>query len=402
MDTKILVPDGMRGPYGLHQTHGLEIMDKLRDHGSIYLGPAFSDRPFTFATQAFPEVCYFSDGQGTVRGHDNACSHYKHSLIMGDRLDKLNRKRSGGVTVCPFHAVTFDLESGACKGLGRAKLPEGFDMAALDLERQDLFVQNGFVFRLGDKAQTKALEAVLGGFDLVESVFPGLFSINGRNERISGKQFIAKSYPQNADALTSVVNFLDILHVPFIHPNSLGRVCSIDGYRHRANEHAIVQWVPLNERFRNDSASTYSTAFWDSLGENSLLTCPDTGKTVGAVWVTFRKTGLMLEWYPGVIVISQCFPGWVHKPGHENDWRRSTFFHHFYYEDFAGEQLIAGHQELFEETGDEDEVRCTGTSNTIFQQIARGKEMSPFGFACAQFEDYATMFYRDVARMLYG
>lgn len=402
MNDQTVLPDGMRGPYGLHETYGLEITDSKRRYGSFYLGPAFGSKSFTFATEAFPEACYYSNGQGEVRGHENVCSHFKHPLISGNRLDRHNWTSPGKLTTCPFHSLAFDLRTGECKGLGLAVLPHQVDQTRLHLRNEVLFSINGFVFRLGEDDPFNAEEELSAGFSLVGDLFPGLFSIDGNNERISGSKFVAKSYEQSADVLTNLVNFLDILHVPFIHADSLGRVCSIEGYRARSNEHVIVQWVPLNQSFREDRESLYSIGFWNSLGEGSVLACPETREKVGAVWVTFLNTGLMLEWYPGVIVVSQCIPGWPRRSGHENDWRHSTFVHHFFYEDSASAELIEGHQKLFEVTGDEDEAYCVQTAATIFREIARGKGGECFGFACARFEDFTTLFYRKAIRLLYG
>lgn len=402
-----VLPEGLRGPYQLHKIHGERIMEHLRKAGSIYLGPAYGREPFTFATQAFPEVCYHSDGQGTVRGHKNACSHFKYPLIggnksvPGDKLDTFNWKHPGELTVCPFHSVSFDLGSGACKGLGAVKLPENLDQSILDLEKEDtLIVQNGFVFRLGDKDPEEAARSLRDGFTFIGDFFPGLFSIDGGDNWFGGGEFRSIREKQKADALTGEENFLDILHVPLIHPDSLGRLCTIDGYQSAHNDDVIVQWVPLSEQFRDDVLLSYSRTFWQAIGEDGLLQCPRTGVPLGAVWVTFRQTGLMLEWYPGVIVVSQCFPGRSDVAGYENDPRRSTFFHHFYYQVFGGEEIVDAHQELFKLTGDEDEYFCSGASSAIFNEIERGNGEKTFGFACAQYEDYASMFYRDMEKFL--
>jgi nitrite reductase/ring-hydroxylating ferredoxin subunit len=396
------IPDGMRGPYGLHEVHGLTVLDLLRRRGAMYLGPAYGSKAFTFATKAFPEVCYYTNGQGEVWGHANACSHNKFPLIANSQLDTRLWKSPQEKIVCPFHSLSFDLTTGQCQGMASATLPLGFGDDVLRLTSQDLVVIHGFVFRLGDEDPEGAKASLMSGFSLVEELFPEIFTIDGHNDRITGDKFEATSEYQRADALTGLVNYLDILHVPSIHAESLGRVCAINGYRSCHNEHVIVQWMPLAEAFRSDVNSSYSSGFWRSLSEESLLRCPSTDGALGAVWVMFRQTGLMLEWYPGVIVISQCLPGWDGVIDHETDPRLSTFYHHFYYEDFANELLIEGHQDVFAMTGHEDEEHCSGTSATIFREIAKGNGGQQFGFTCGTYEDHATMFYRDMARNLVG
>ncbi len=392
-------PSGRRGPYGLHEAHVRKIMDVLRKKGAIYLGPAYGSQPFTFATKAFPEVCYHSNGRGDVRGHTNACSHNKYPLITGEQLDQRISKQPGELTVCPFHSLAFDLGTGNCVGYSAATLPKGIAPTELSLKPENITVCNGFVFRLGDDDPEGVEFALREAFASVDEVFPGLFSIDAGNPSISGYEFRAISEPQHADVLTGLINYLDIFHIASIHPQSLGQVCTIEGYQSLCNEHVIVQWLPLKNRLDPDR-SRYGMEFWSALGESSFLTSPVTNELLGAVWVTFRQSGLMLEWYPGVIVVSQCFPGWSDDASHENDPRRSTFHHHFFYEDMADEAFIRAHQDLFKVTGDEDEKFCRGTSAAIFREIERGKGDTHFGFACSQYENYATQFYVDVARLL--
>lgn len=262
------------------------------------------------------------------------------------------------------------------------------------------------------------------GFLFKEAAWQGLkspFSLATELARVSaetGSLFDTSGYrlmktidmEQAGNWALFVLNYLDLMHVDPAHAETLAQLCDCSQFRSYpgldfSNEsQAPERWTAVQQVGWQKSWGEGSTEGWN-VPENPLrakAAFHHWGKIyreikgdppVGAVWVTVFPH-LMLEWYPGVIVMSQVFP-------HPSDPTRCKVYHDFYYDQalLAHPDFIAVHQVAFHATGDEDEV-MVGSMSRNLQRFARQGLNAPTGFVHPQLEDCSPFYYARLIEVL--
>lgn len=355
-----------------HRHYGERWMEVLRQNGYIFMGdsrtPGTRWAPPWNPTRALA-VPY--NGQPVI--WRNICPHNGKRLVQPTAMPiSVNFSQP---IVCEFHHMSFS-QTGVIRGCGRmvlsvGALPEG------RCEESRVYPWQGLVFELGrnaDRAEKRLRQSL--AFALEEG--DNLFNFTDYVPHCS------VTAPQRADALMSVVNYLDILHVPS-HKDTLALLVDTNDYAHRGNDAGVIQFMGLNPNFLTKHP----------LGQLYVQSGLPTPR-YGAAWLTTPE-GFMIEWYPGVLVVSQCFP-------HPLDPMRCIFYHLFYYhktvlkirnEDPENPYpYVREHQDVFKKTGDEDERWCSEATINLRVMTEEGREGEEWGFLEPARENYGRWYYQ--------
>lgn len=207
-----------------------------------------------------------------------------------------------------------------------------------------------------------------------------------------------------------VLNYLDLMHVDPAHPETLAQLCdctqvhSYPGLNYSTDPSQPERWTAVQRVGWKTTWGSGNSEGWNQ-PDNPLR-----GKAAfhywgqiyrkikgdpptGSVWVTIFPH-LMLEWYPGVIVLSQVFP-------HPSDPSRCKVYHDFYYDQelLAHPDFIATQQVAFHTTGDEDEYMVGSMSRNLIKFARQGRH-SPTGFVHPQLEDCSPFYYARLMEVL--
>lgn len=355
----------LRGSPNLHRAFGQRWPAVLEAGGSFYLGDN-SRRPSKRVNLVREKriLDITADGQATV--YRNACLHGGKRLIT-PKLGLCFDDRE--VIQCAWHQSQYRcgqlIRPGAMK-IAVERLPE------TECPKSEVFVwQDRLVFELG-RDEGGARQTLERALRFISEVAGDVFDFRDYQLQVSLRE------PQAADALTTLVNYLDIRHLGG-HADTLGRLVNLAGYTHAANDVAVVQRMGLNALwFEGDSE--WVKKYYKSGLPRDLRS--------GAVWA-MTADGFMLEWYPGVIVVSQCLP-------HPDDPWCSILHHDFYYHRQASPEFIKAHQDIFLQTGQEDEAWCSEATDHLVERIAEGQGDEEWGFLDPDQENYARWLY-DIA-----
>lgn len=379
---KIATPLPRRSAPNTHRDAGLNWMKIIDRFGYRYLGTT-SILSTVRATRWNPEWLLSIDAAGTPRIFRNRCPHNQNILLKPDPHPKhdddgLELHRRETIT-CGFHAWSISAVDGNVKRCGYMNLkPEDLpaDSRQCDPSRRELFPWRGLVFELGQHADV-ARERLKSALDFVDEKTGDLFDFKRFTLRWS------RSYRQRADLVMSIVNYLDIDHVPLHAKNLAKLVDTKEGYTHAESDTAVVQWMKLNPNWLSGD---------DSLAKKYQRLGLSKDTPWGACWVT-TDFGLMLEAYPGVRVVSQCFPD-------PDDPLACTFHHDFYYDPLVtgevGTEFISLHQALFNDTGNEDEGWCANATERVRSLIAEGRGDKSWGVLNPEKENFGPWFYNHV------
>jgi phenylpropionate dioxygenase-like ring-hydroxylating dioxygenase large terminal subunit len=160
-------------------------------------------------TRLGEKLVFWRDEAGNVHCAVDRCPHRRISLSLGQVLDDHLQ--------CPFHGFEYD-SSGRCVYIP-ANGKEGRIPASLVLSTYPTFEDQGFIW-------------IWWGFDPPEDLEPPLFFDN------LDESFIYSTVqdPWKSHYSRAIENQLDVVHLPFIHHNTIGRGNNtvIDG--------PLVQW----------------------------------------------------------------------------------------------------------------------------------------------------------------
>ncbi|MEO6409878.1 MAG: aromatic ring-hydroxylating dioxygenase subunit alpha [Burkholderiaceae bacterium] len=250
----------------------------------------------------------------------NVCRHRQAIMLKGRGKVSGN---GGSHIVCPLHRWTYDLKGSLVGAPHFARDP------CLDLRNYPVQTWNGLVFDGGPGKHRVAsdLGAIVPGSDLD---FAG--------HVYGGMQMHECDYNWK----TFIEVYLEDYHVGPFHPG-LGQFVSCDDLRWEFGPRHSVQTVGANNELAKAGSPAYRR--W----HDQLLAFRDgQAPTKGAIWLTYYP-GVMVEWYPHVLVVSTLIPK---SP------RKTLNLVEFYYpEEVAAfePELVAAQQAAYWETCAEDD-----------------------------------------------
>ena len=258
----------------------------------------------------------------------NVCRHRQAIMLKG--RGKVGGNASGKVNgntgshiVCPLHRWTYDLK-GSLIGA-----PHFTHDPCLDLRNYPVQTWNGLVFEGGpDKHRVASDLANIGpraDLDFTGHVFGGM-----------------QMHECDYNWKTFIEVYLEDYHVGPFHPG-LGQFVSCDDLRWEFGPRHSVQSVGANNELAKAGSPAYRR--W----HDRLLAFRDgQAPTKGAIWLTYYP-GVMVEWYPHVLVVSTLIPKGP---------RKTLNLVEFYYpEEVAAfePELVAAQQAAYWETCAEDD-----------------------------------------------
>lgn len=355
-----------RGTPKLHLEYGKHGNQVLATNGYFYIGDSRrvnSRRAPLWRSNRILSV----DSRGVPVVFQNVCPHAGNRLVTPSLMP---HTITGHPIVCSWHSLSFH-DDGVIKRCGHMDLHPGM-LPEKSCPQSQIHLWQGLVFELG-KNTKEANDRLSSSLEFVDQEARDIFDF--------GQYWLKHSVadPQQADALTSMVNYLDIRHLPR-HPKTLAPLVDMEKYEHVGSDHGVIQRMGFNREWLNTELG--------KLYQESGLPTPK----YGAAWFTSPE-GFMLEWYPGVIVVSQCLPD-------PQDPRRCTFYHDFYYHEGVSEAFIELHQLIFKQTGKEDHDWCQASTDHIWTLLAEGKGDKPWGFIDPLMENYARRYYEHAERLL--
>jgi len=250
-------------------------MELIFQHGPRYLGHELS----------VPELGDYHalahEGEGrallrTPRGVElvsNVCRHRQAIMLRG-------RGNTPGNIVCPLHRWTYDLH-------GRLMGAPHFDEdPCLNLTNYPMQRWNGLLFEAGGRDVAADLGPVGPHSDLD---FAGYVL-----DRV-------QLHECDYNWKTFIEVYLEDYHVGPFHPG-LGQFVSCDQLRWEFGEHHSVQTVGANKALAKAGSAVYRK--W-----HDALLAYRNGEPPkqGAIWLTYYP-GIMVEWYPHVLVVSTLHP----------------------------------------------------------------------------------------------
>jgi len=219
------------------------------------------------------------DGRALLRTRDgvellsNICRHRQAVMLRG-------RGRTGGQVVCPLHRWTYDLH-GALIGAPHFAVDPCLSLRNYPLQRW-----NGLLFEHNGRDIPADLATMGAAADL----------------DFSGYVFDrAHLHECDYNWKTFIEVYLEDYHVGPFHPG-LGGFVSCEDLRWEFGRHHSVQTVGVQHELERPGSPVYQR--WHD--EVRRFRGGEVPKQ-GAIWLTLYP-GVMVEWYPHVLVVSTLFP----------------------------------------------------------------------------------------------
>ena len=252
---------------------------------------------------------------GGVELLSNVCRH-RQSIMLEGRGNAHN-------IVCPLHRWTYDLKG---ELLGAPQFPES---PCARLHSTPLTNWNGLLFACPRDARND-LDGMIRSPDFDFSGYV-LDKVESTDYAFNWKTFIEV--------------YLEVYHVEFFHPG-LGNFTDCSNFHVEYGEHTSVQVVSAKKGFTAPGTPVYRK--WH---EACLQHLGGKAPKYGALWATYFP-GLMLEWYPNVLIVSHLVP---RSP------ELTTNVVEFYYpEEIAlfEREFVEAQQAAYVETAQEDDEIC--------------------------------------------
>ncbi len=219
------------------------------------------------------------EGRALVRTNDgielvsNVCRHRQAVMLKG-------RGNTGGHIVCPLHRWTYDLH-GTLVGA-----PHFEADPCLHLRNYPLQSWQGLLFEHNGRTVTTDLAGLgaAAALDFTGYVFDR-----------------AHVHQCDYNWKTFIEVYLEDYHVGPFHPG-LGRFVSCEDLAWEFGRHHSVQTVGVNKALAKAGSPTYER--WH---QAVLAYRQGRAPEQGAIWLTYYP-GVMVEWYPHVLVVSTLFP----------------------------------------------------------------------------------------------
>jgi phenylpropionate dioxygenase-like ring-hydroxylating dioxygenase large terminal subunit len=246
----------------------------------------------------------------------NVCRHRQAIMLEG--------RGNSEAIVCPLHRWTYDLKG---ELLGAPRFAES---PCVKLASTPLTSWNGLLFR-GPRDPRVDLAGVSTREDWN---FDGYVFDSMRVDH----------YPINWKTFIEV--YLEVYHVDFFHPG-LGNFTDCDNFSLDRGEEYSVQIAPAKNRLAKAGSPVYRK--WH---EACLKYLDGSEPRHGALWLTYFP-GLMLEWYPNVLVVSHLVP--------RGPQLTSNVVEFYYPEEIAlfEREFVEAQQAAYAETALEDGEICT-------------------------------------------
>jgi choline monooxygenase len=255
-------------------------MDTIFQHGPRYLGHELAvPQPGDFYT--LPQE---REGRALVRTPNsvelisNVCRHRQAVILHG-------RGNTQSSIVCPLHRWTYDLK-GQLIGA-----PHFAESPCLHLNNYRTRSWNGLVFEDNgrDVAADMAGLGVLADFDFSGHVLDRVYM---HECDYNWKSFIEV--------------YLEDYHVGPFHPG-LGNFVTTNDLRWEMGNEYSVQTVGVAGSAAGEALGKAGSAVYAQWHDAVLNYQRGTPPKYGAVWLTYYP-GVMLEWYPNVLVVSTLYP----------------------------------------------------------------------------------------------
>ncbi len=280
----------------------------------------------------------------------NVCRH-RQSIMLEGRGNAEN-------IVCPLHRWTYDMKGGL---LGAPHFPEN---PSVRLNSTPLSNWKGMLFA-GPRSPHRDLSglALAADFDFSGYVL----------DRVK-----VDDYPINWKTFIEV--YLEVYHVDPFHPG-LGNFTDCNNFSFHSHDRYSLQVVAAKAGLGRPGTPVYKR--WH---DACLRYLDGHEPKYGALWLTYFP-GLMIEWYPNVLIVSQLIP---RSP------TLTTNVVEFYYpEDIAyfEREFVEAEQAAYVETALEDGEICTrmdrGRRALHAQGISEaGPYQSPMEDALLHFHEY--------------
>jgi choline monooxygenase len=285
----------------------------------------------------FATLAHEHEGRALVRNAtgveliSNVCRHRQAVMLRGrgnlsqpasSAPGHLASGHAGGQIVCPLHRWTY---SPSGQLVGAPHFPSD---PCLNLRNYPLQSWNGLLFEASPErnaAAELAQVAAIGELDF------------------SGYQYHSTKVHECAyNWKTFIEVYLEDYHVGPAHPG-LGQFVTCEDLRWQFGDHHSVQTVGTNSGLAQPGSAVYQR-WHDAVRRFTGGDVPNTG----AIWLTYYP-GLMVEWYPHVLVVSHLQPK---GPQHT-----TNIVEFFYPEEICAFEpdFIAAQQAAYAETCAEDD-----------------------------------------------
>lgn len=205
------------------------------------------------------------DGAGTLRCLSNVCTHRGNLLVHGPC-------RGAQQIRCGYHARRFDLD-------GRLRFMPGFEGARDFPTPADDLAQVAF-----EQLGPLAFAALAPAAPFADFVGPMLSQDGGAlaPEALAADPSRSRDYEFDAHWALYVENYLEGLHIPFVHPG-LARALEPSGYHYQLYRHAVLQTATARD----------GEAAFDARPSNAVASSP---RIAARYWWVFPN--LMFNFYP--------------------------------------------------------------------------------------------------------
>jgi choline monooxygenase len=261
------------------------------------------------------------EGRALVRTRDgvelisNVCRHRQAVMLRG------RGHTGGGHVVCPLHRWTYDLH-------GRLVGAPHFEQdPCLNLRNYPVQQWQGLVF----EGRGRQVGTDLAGLGVAAQL------------DFSGYQFgSAKLHECAYNWKTFIEVYLEDYHVGPFHPG-LGQFVTCGDLAWEFGRHHSVQTVGVNAALARPGSPVYQR--WH---DEVLRFRGGVPPAHGAIWLTYYP-GVMVEWYPHVLVVSTLFP--------QGPQKTLNLVEFFYPEEILAfePEFVAAQQAAYMETCDEDD-----------------------------------------------
>jgi len=269
------------------------------------------------ALEMFDSAKILVNGETNIELLSNVCRHRQALMLTG------RGKLPSNNIVCPIHRWTYDRQG---KLMGAPEFPGN---PCLNLNRTGLQNWQGLLF-----AGKRDVQADLAGMQAARELDFSGFML----DRVQ-----VTHYACNWKTFIEV--YLEDYHVAPYHPG-LGHFVTCDDLKWEYGDWWSVQTVGVNRGLSKAGSPVYQK--WH---EQVLAYQQGKAPAHGSIWLTYYP-GLMVEWYPHVLVVSSIVPTGVES---------CTNIVEFYYpEDIAlfERAFIEAEQAAYHETAVEDEDIC--------------------------------------------
>lgn len=290
------------------------------------------------------------DDAGSIELLSNVCRHRQALMLRG--------RGKAEQIVCPLHRWTYDL-SGQLLGA-----PHFETQPCLNLPRTKLSNWQGLLYE--------------GPRDIAADL--ARVSCRDRFDFTGYRLDHVEVHECNYNWKTFIEVYLEDYHVAPFHPG-LGQFVSCDDLRWEFGDWFSVQTVGLNQELKKPGTPAYERWHEQVLRFNGGR-LPEHG----AIWLTYYP-GLMVEWYPNVLVVSSLIP---RGPRH------TTNIVEFYYPEeivwFEREFVEAERAAYMETAVEDDEIaeRMDAGRLALFErgQDQRGPYQSPMEDGMQHFHEF--------------